>query len=283
MTSATRIPKKKAMRKSTGLKTTTSRRTAEVVAKSLIQVNRLRQEKDEIRKKIWSAMIDKKISRFPPPYGRIPNFQGAEAACERVRLIPCWDHARTLKVNPDSPERFLRQLALEDGKILYMAVPRLRAATPFVRLDPKKLKGRTREASTIRGAMRLGEPVALEDIDTIDLVVCGSVAVNRNGERVGKGGGYSDLELALLTQQGRITERTPVITVVHPEQIIPEKIPMTVHDISLDYVLTPLEVWTTQRTRANPSAIHWELLDGNKIRDIPVLRDLWARKAGGDS
>jgi 5-formyltetrahydrofolate cyclo-ligase len=29
-------------------------------------------------------------------------------------------------------------------------------------------------------------------------VVCGSVAVNRQGARVGKGGGFSDLEFALL-------------------------------------------------------------------------------------
>ena len=39
---------------------------------------------------------------------------------------------------------------------------------------------------------------------TLDLVVCGSVAVNADGARVGKGAGYSDLELALLTEAGLV-------------------------------------------------------------------------------
>jgi 5-formyltetrahydrofolate cyclo-ligase len=30
-------------------------------------------------------------------------------------------------------------------------------------------------------------------LQPVDLVVCGSVAVNREGTRVGKGGGFSDL------------------------------------------------------------------------------------------
>lgn len=33
---------------------------------------------------------------------------------------------------------------------------------------------------------------------------CGSVAVNRHGGRVGKGGGYSDLEFALLAESKKI-------------------------------------------------------------------------------
>jgi len=40
--------------------------------------------------------------------------------------------------------------------------------------------------------------VDIAGMEPIDLVVCGSVAVNAQGVRVGKGGGFSDLELALL-------------------------------------------------------------------------------------
>ena len=60
-----------------------------------------------------------------------------------------------------------------------------------------RLGGRLREAATIGGAARLGEAVGPEALGRIDLVVAGSVAVNRRGARVGKGGGYSDLEFAL--------------------------------------------------------------------------------------
>jgi len=51
-------------------------------------------------------------------WGRIPNFAGAEAAAERLREHPAWQAARTVKSNPDSPQRPVRQRALEDGKDL---------------------------------------------------------------------------------------------------------------------------------------------------------------------
>ena len=48
-------------------------------------------------------------------------------------------------------------------------------------------------------------------------LVCGSsVAVNRQGARVGKGGGFSDLEFALLVEAGLIGTNTIVATTVHP-------------------------------------------------------------------
>jgi 5-formyltetrahydrofolate cyclo-ligase len=37
----------------------------------------------------------------------------------------------TVKANPDSPQLPVRQRALEDGKTVYMAVPRLAADAPF--------------------------------------------------------------------------------------------------------------------------------------------------------
>ena len=105
-----------------------------------------------------------------------------------------------LKINPDSPQRAIRQRALAEGKIIYMAVPRLRSAKPFIELDPKKLDCSPYAASSIKGADHYGRPVTFNQVRKIDLIVCGSVAVNRTGARVGKGGGYSDLEFALLTQ-----------------------------------------------------------------------------------
>ena len=65
------------------------------------------------------------MARFPGAEGRIPNFTGAEAAAERLRALPAWETAATLKANPDSAQLPVRQRALEDGKTVYMAVPRL--------------------------------------------------------------------------------------------------------------------------------------------------------------
>jgi hypothetical protein len=44
------------------------------------------------------------VARFPGAAGRIPNFAGAEAAAERLRLTPEWQRATTVKANPDSAQ-----------------------------------------------------------------------------------------------------------------------------------------------------------------------------------
>ena len=82
-----------------------------------------------------------------------------------------------------------------------------------------------REAATIKGAMRPRPGVADEDLPEIDFVLCGSVAVNLSGARVGKGGGFSDLEYGLLIEAGKIDDHTTVATTVHPIQILREHLP----------------------------------------------------------
>ena len=90
-----------------------------------------------------------------------------------------------------------------------MAVPRLRDTHPFRLLDPRKLNAKqVREAATIKGALRHGRVVAVEELPEIDFVLCGSVAVNLSGARIGKGGGYSDLEYGLLIEAGKIDAHT---------------------------------------------------------------------------
>jgi 5-formyltetrahydrofolate cyclo-ligase len=227
--------------------------------------------KDEIRNDVWELLTKNKVARFPGAKGRIPNFTGAEACAKGLAATTYWEAARVLKINPDSPQRAIRQRALAEGKIIYMAVPRLRRDKPFIELDPRKLKCSPYAASSIKGAGQHGRPVGLEEVRKIDLVVCGSVAVNRGGARVGKGGGYSDLEFALLTEQKKIAARTPIVTSVHPLQVIDEEIPMTEHDIPLSAIVTPTEVVETKSSFARPKGIYWNMLSPEKIDDIPVL------------
>ena len=231
------------------------------------------QTKDQIRQRVWHALQKQRVARFPGAEGRIPNFIGAEACAKQLAETPYWKAARFLKVNPDSPQRAIRQRALADGKIIYMAVPRLRSEKPFIELDPKKLKCSPYAASSIKGASQYGRPVTLDQLRRIDLVVCGSVAVNRDGARVGKGGGYSDLEFALLTQEKKLDRRTPIVTSVHPLQIVDQEIPMTAHDIPLSVIVTPTEVIEVGAQWPRPKGIYWKMLPPEKIDEIPVLRD----------
>src|ERR1700749_1337491 len=87
--------------------------------------------KAALRDEVWEALRAAKVARFPGAAGRIPNFTGAEAAAERLRGLPGGRGAATVKANPDSPQLRVRQRALEDGKTLYMAVPRLAEPEPF--------------------------------------------------------------------------------------------------------------------------------------------------------
>ena len=147
--------------------------------------------------------------------------------------------AETVKANPDSPQTHARRLALAQGKGLVMAVPRLRDQHPFRLLDPRRLsEEKRREAATIKGALRHGTVIDLDQVPELDLVLSGSVAVNLKGARLGKGGGFSDLEYGLLSEAGKIDRHTVVATTVHPMQILRENLLMTAHDIPVTLIAT---------------------------------------------
>jgi 5-formyltetrahydrofolate cyclo-ligase len=228
--------------------------------------------KDQIRRDVWKAMDREGVSRFPGAEGRIPNFAGAKLAAEKLAGHRAWKRARVIKVNPDSPQTHARRIALEEGKTLIMAVPRLRDIHPFRLLDPRKLsKKQIREAATIKGALRHGKVVADEELPEVDFVLCGSVAVNLSGARVGKGGGFSDLEYGLLIEAGRIDEHTTVATTVHPIQILREHLQVTDHDLPVDLVATPRAVIEVERQYPRPRGILWNHLQPPQIREIPIL------------
>ncbi len=228
--------------------------------------------KDSIRQQVWALLEEARVARFPGAQGRIPNFIGAEKCARLLSESPLWKEARFIKVNPDSPQRAVRQKALEEGKILYMAVPRLHSPKPFIELNPTKLKVSAYSASSIKGASRYGRPVTLDKIKKIDLIICGSVAVNRTGARIGKGGGYSDLEYALLREEKKITSETPAITTVHSLQLLDEELPMTEHDIPLNAIVTPDEAISLRPKYQKPKGIYWDILPSEKIAAIPVLK-----------
>ena len=230
--------------------------------------------KAALREEVWSAMRAARVTRFPGATGRIPNFTGAEAAAERLRGTPAWQAARTLKANPDAAQLPVRQRALEDGKTVYMAVPRLAGPEPFFALDPDHLSEPPRKAASIRGAARSARRVNLAGLSPVDLVVMGSVAVGQDGARLGKGGGFADLEYALATAAGLIGPGTVSVTTVHELQVRPAgTIPLTGHDVPVDLIVTPERVIDC-RPRHGPrraASISWDDLTDEKIAAIPLL------------
>lgn len=192
----------------------------------------MKEEKKRLREEIWRQMQEKGIAKFPLPcYGRIPNFYGAEKAAENLKKLEEWKKARIIFANPDSPQKKIRENALKEGKTVIMASPRLKHG--FIIVRPEKVLGKERFAATIRGAFTYGEKTT--SIPKPDLVIAGSVAVDLQGHRLGKGGGYGDRELKMIRENfGKIL----VVTTVHDVQIV-DYVPNEPHDEKVDLIVTP--------------------------------------------
>lgn len=233
--------------------------------------------KDEVRTHMWDLLTSERASRFPGAQGRIPNFVGAERAAERLTELPEWQAAQVVKANPDSPQLAVRKHALAAGKRVYMAVPRLIDEHPFILLDPARLAVPPHRAASIKGAGEHGIRVAVDELPRVDLVVCGTVTVSTSGVRVGKGGGFSDLEFGLLTEACLVDADTTIVTTVHPLQLTEETLPEADHDFSVDVIVTPHDVHRTDDPR-RPPGILWDHLSPAKIAEIPVLDQLNRRR-----
>jgi 5-formyltetrahydrofolate cyclo-ligase len=230
-------------------------------------------DKQAIRERVWEAMTAAEVVGFPGAKGRIPNFTGAADAARALADLPEWQAADTVKSNPDMPQLPVRAQALSDGKLLYLAVPRLREAKPFLLLDPDRLEVKPRAAASIKGSDVHGVPTEVAEIGHVDLIVCGTVAVNRQGVRIGKGGGYSDLEYALGSEAGIIDADTVIVTTVHDIQVLDEDLPETRHDFRVDIIVTPTEVIRTKAKRKK-GKIAWSELTDDQLAAIPALAAL---------
>jgi len=231
--------------------------------------------KQAVRERVWRAL---EAARAVPPgvHGHIPAFYDAAAAAERLAALEVWQAARVVKAVPDRPQQPVRERALADGKLLYMAVPKLADRLPFYCLDPAAPGVSPAEAASREGAARAGHLVGVADMRPIDLIVTGCVAVGRNGARLGKGAGYSDIEVALLNEAGLIDEHTVIATTVHPLQLVDEPIPETGHDFRVDIVVTPHDVIICDTPRRR-GGLDWASLRPEKIAAIPVLAQLAQR------
>ncbi|KAM8774987.1 methenyltetrahydrofolate synthase domain-containing protein isoform 2-T2 [Rhynchonycteris naso] len=237
--------------------------------------------KQDIREQIWDYMEAQNLADFPRPvHHRIPNFKGASCAAEHFPRLPAFKMARTIKVNPDAPQKNARFFVLNSKKTLLVPTPRLRTGL-FNRITPPPgaTKDILRKCATSQGVRNYSVPVGLDARVLVDLVVVGSVAVSEKGWRIGKGEGYADLEYAMMASMGAVSQGTPVVTIVHDCQVvdIPESL-LEDHDLTVDYILTPTRVIATGCERPKPTGIMWSKINREMMEKIPVLRSLHCRE-----
>jgi len=152
-----------------------------------------------------------------------------------------------------------------------MPVPMLADRYPFYVLDPGDLAISPFEAAAKEMVAKVARKVDVDELEPIDVVVCGSVAVNRQGARLGKGAGYSDIEVAILAEAGLVTTATTIVTTVHAMQVIDAPLPETEHDFSVDVIVTADEILYCPPRRRRPQRLTWEHLSPEKIAEIPLI------------
>ena len=215
--------------------------------------------KQAARQAVWDQLVTEKLARFPlPPYGRIPNFAGAKDAAKRLFELPVFQQAKRMKVNPDAPQRYVRELALQKGITIFVPTPRLRGG--FRRFDPRK-------------GNQWSELVPLARLPQLDAIVTGSVAVTPKGHRCGKGEGYGDLEYAILHELGHAP--IPVATTVHEVQLVKD-FPHEHTDLPLTFIVTPERtIHVPPRRKASQGqGIDWNKLPPQALTEMPILEEL---------
>ncbi|UCD85213.1 MAG: 5-formyltetrahydrofolate cyclo-ligase [Deltaproteobacteria bacterium] len=196
----------------------------------------MRRSKQVIRRKVWQVLEDKNVADFPRPcFGRIPNFTGSRQASERIKEIAEFQSARCVFCAPDFVLKRIREIVLEEGKPLAVALPHMKDFVEIGAVD------NIAEATNIKGFKKCGRPIRTK----IDLFVQGSVAVDRSGNRLGKGKGYGDKEWDYLLKRNLLDPEAKVVTLVHELQIVDDFSRLTERtDKKVDYILTPSEIIT---------------------------------------
>lgn len=231
--------------------------------------------KDEIRREMWD-IIDKNPTAFPEPAHGIPNFVGLDDAAGRLRDLPEWAAAKVIETGFSPPMRAVRELALKEGKIVYVRTPTLAEEKCYVEVNPNFFKDREEYASSIKAVYICGQQVGPWEMRQIDLCVFPAVAVNVKGLKIGKGSGMADLGYAINKMHGIVSDETKIVTIVHSLQVVPYDIPGGRHDIASDYIITPEKIIKTEGNYPRPKDIYWEDLR-EEYKTLPVIKRLKKR------
>jgi 5-formyltetrahydrofolate cyclo-ligase len=235
--------------------------------------------KASVRERVWSDLRKVAVpdSRFHYDFGEfIADFDGGEAAVERLTSHRYYRDARIIFIAPDNCIERLRLQALRDGKTVLMTTYSIKRG--FWLLEPERIAPELYPyAAMLDGMERLARPVGLDDIEalpSVDYLVTGTGAINHDGVRFGKGHGFFDVEWAILHMLGRITKDTPAAAVVHDCQLLDETLYPDVFDTVADVVFTPTRTIEVTAPQKPTCGILWDRLDPHMYETIPPLQDL---------
>jgi 5-formyltetrahydrofolate cyclo-ligase len=232
-----------------------------------------------VRERIWGKLkgVAKPDTRFHLNFGEvIPDFEGSEAATDRITALPEYQASKFAFITPDNCLVELRRRMLAEGKPFVMSTYGIFRG--FLYVEPGSVpKGAELYAAWLDGMEHFGRPITLEEITKMgrfDFMVTGASAVSVDGVRFGKGHGFFDLEWGMFTDLGLADDNTPVVAAVHDVQVVEEKLHPSETDILVDTIATPTRLITVERRGRRPRGVKWELLSPEQLQSTPPLREL---------
>lgn len=245
--------------------------------------------KRSIRLDTWQKIKDQKLTplrRFSV-FNKIPNYVGAEEAAKLLAETEEFKKANSVKVNIDLAQEPVKLEVVKAKKTLFVP-PAQKSSNVYAKVkncNPDELDLATqKKIIKLQGEEDTFQEIDMHGIEKLDMVVVGSCAVSRLGHRIGKGNGYVDLDVGILTHLGVITKDTLIVTTVHDVQVydtLPENLFQS-YDLPLDLIVTPTEVIRVSKRLPRPAGIEWKLLSSRRLEIVPVLKCIkeFEEKAG---
>jgi len=217
-------------------------------------------------RKLCSFLSDNSLvtSTRPPLPTRYPQFQGADDAAKRVASLPEFLSAKVVLVSPGVG--VMSDVVLQEDKMLVSPTPGLREDKVFQQLVKKEVVDET--VSGKRGPKY--QRLKLEEDVKIDLLVVGSMLVDKLGRRMGKKRDQVGMEFVL---GGKSVKKAMVITLVLDCQVV-EEIPESMFcaaDIPVDIIVTPTKVIRVKNKLPKPDSILWSRVTQGMMESIPLL------------
>lgn len=235
--------------------------------------------KRSIRLDTWQKIKDQKLTplrRFSV-FNKIPNYVGAEEAAKLLAETEEFKKANSVKVNIDLAQEPVKLEVVKAKKTLFVP-PAQKSSNVYAKVkncNPDELDLATqKKIIKLQGEEDTFQEIDMHGIEKLDMVVVGSCAVSRLGHRIGKGNGYVDLDVGILTHLGVITKDTLIVTTVHDVQVydtLPENLFQS-YDLPLDLIVTPTEVIRVSKRLPRPAGIEWKLLSSRRLEIVPVLK-----------
>jgi len=232
-----------------------------------------------VRQKIWSrlAEVAKPDSRFHFDFSEfIPDFDGSDAATDRLFALPALKAPRLVFATPDNSLIEARRRLIEAGVPLVVSTYNIHRGFRLIE-GGSVPPGDIRFAAHLDGLEAFGRPIGLDDIARLgrfDLFLTGASAISADGVRFGKGHVYFDIEWGIFSELGVTDDTTPVVALVHDVQLVEDRLYPSPEDVLVDTIVTPTRRVEVLARSPRPRGLRWEWMDPERIDAIPPLKEL---------